>query len=439
MEQLYKKGFLSFRPVLDLNNQLSIDAYLERKNSRVGLQNVFHVENSLKSLNDDELEEKMEEIIADSEFASLLNENGEIQVGDSLYKYTDSGLYFVHINDEDHLNRYLEENRSQLGLGTKSKSQLKLMRRVDELVDIDEKITRYRVIEDEPREPIAYTGGSSSNYVLSKLPAEFKNFEITNGRQTFFGGVFGKRRASHVYFSSHRRAKILYFNQKYLLASRLGIEVKYQKKGTGIWSAYKADELAIGINQAFFALDYKTSQMPSIPKCVIKYDGKAYSDNYQIIPQNHDSNAPNWPFKDSEISISLNVPMYGWVEENYTPEQMNNMLWGYAYSYAEGLMTKLQKPMPEKISMVGVSSSMIYINYMDVAYRDTHTRKIKRIFNQEFQTPKVVLGFTNNGAVEFKEISGLPDLMSAKTINLDFYGGARRGTKWMGKRMIFAD
>lgn len=28
----------------------------------------------------------------------LNNENDEIQVGDSLYKYSESGLYFVHIN-----------------------------------------------------------------------------------------------------------------------------------------------------------------------------------------------------------------------------------------------------------------------------------------------------------------------------------------------------
>lgn len=76
---------------------------------------------------------------------------------------------------------------------------------------------------------------------------------------------------------------------------------------------------------------------------------------------------------------------------------------------------------------------------MDISYRRIHTRKIKRIFNREFQTPKIVLGFTNNGRVEFKEIGGLPKLMDATVINLDFYGGAKRGTTWMGKRMILSD
>ncbi|WP_421920481.1 hypothetical protein [Marinifilum sp.] len=88
-----------------------INNYLQKRNNRPVLQNVIPKTDKLKSSNEEDINEELETLVADDEFASLLNENGEIQVGDSLYKYTESGLYFVHINDEEHLKEYLAKNK----------------------------------------------------------------------------------------------------------------------------------------------------------------------------------------------------------------------------------------------------------------------------------------------------------------------------------------
>ncbi|WP_321295298.1 hypothetical protein [Marinifilum fragile] len=436
-QKLYKSDFLSFRPIFNSNDIEQTQALLAEYKERPTFTNVFQTTSNLKSKSTEDIFDSTKAIIADDEFAAFLNENGEIQIGDTLYKYTESGLYFIHIKDEDHLNKYLSQNKSSISNELIEDNKTKKAA-LTEQVKIDDKITRFRVIDNELREPIGSTGGGSTPYVLKKLPKEFKDFPETSGRQTWLGGIFGDRRAAHAYFSSHRRVKVMYFNQRYLIASRLGIEVKYQKKGTGIWSSYKADELALGINQAFFALDYKTSNFQKVPKSIIFYNDHAYNDHFQIIQQTQNIGTPKFPFQD-EVSITINLPLYGWNAYSYSPEAINNMVWNIAFNQIENLMKSLQKPMPEKISVVALSPEKLYINHIDLSYRKYNSRYIKRIFNREFQTPTIILGYNNAGQIQFKEIGGLPDLMKASAINLDFYGGAKRGDTWKGYRMIFKD
>lgn len=426
-DNLYSNDFLSFRPILNEDDEVRIGNYLQKRNSRPFLENVFNDNNQLKNSNEEELQGKLEELISDDELAALLNQNGEIIIGDTLYKYTEDGLYFIHINKEDHLNKYLKKHGID---GTVKRARMEDR----EIVNIDDEIRRFRPI-DEDRGYSGSGGYRSTNYIVNSLPEQFKDFPVTSGRQTFLGGIFGDRKVAHAYFSSHRRVKVMFLNQRYLIASRLGIKVKYQKKGTGAWWRYKADELAIGINQAFFALDHKTPNLPKLPRSTYYYNGRAYNENYNEIRKSSQSGAPSMPFND-DISVTINLPLYGWYQETYTAESLNTLVWEQIGNQIKGLMKKLRKPMPEKISVVALSPSRMYINHMDVNIRKKNVRSIDRIFNREFQTPNIILGFNDTGGVNFKGISGLPDLMKASVIKLDFYGGARRGSTWKGFRMI---
>lgn len=436
MAELYDEGFLSFRPIIDTDDEARVNAYLETKNSRPKLKNVFNNKSKLKSLNEEEIEDELEDLIADDELACLINENGEIQVGDSLYKYTDSGLYIVHINDESHLNNYLEQDTTEIAQSIDSTNLTKRSRLDrEELCFIDDKIRRFRYWGRTTQYSSSYR--SNNNYVLKHLPKEFKDFPVTNGRQTFFGGIFGSRRAATANFSKRRRVKVLYVNQKYLLSSRVGIIVKYQRRKCRIWWRYKADELVAGINQAFFTLEYKVPNINTVPKTTLYYEGRVYNNYYRELHYNKNSGVPNIPFND-EISVNVNLPLLGWNKYNYTAEQMNNFAWDKAYKYVEGLMTKLRKPMPKSISVVAIGHNKVYINSMNLVYTKKNARYIKKFFNREYRTPDITLGFNDAGGMNIKKLK-LPELMDASTINLDFYGGARRGNEWKGFRMIYND
>ena len=56
----------------------------------------------------------IEEVIGDDTFAALLNSDGEIQVGEDVYKYTDVGLFIVKANKLDILKNYLTTNKTKI-------------------------------------------------------------------------------------------------------------------------------------------------------------------------------------------------------------------------------------------------------------------------------------------------------------------------------------
>ena len=120
LEKFYKKGFMPLYPHFKESDVDLIQEFSKRKKIKLNKQKIFKTtslkNNSSKSVpteidEDGELvEEYDDDLITDDEFASFLNDEREIIIGDSLYKFTYSGMFSVKKDKKIILDQYIEDN-----------------------------------------------------------------------------------------------------------------------------------------------------------------------------------------------------------------------------------------------------------------------------------------------------------------------------------------
>lgn len=101
LEEFYNQGFLSLRPPLTEETEEDIAVQYTDKIAR------FNDEYAELGLSDEEIKDRIDEtqfVIGSDLFAAFLNQDGEILVGNEIYKYTDAGLFFV---DEDNYDTFM--------------------------------------------------------------------------------------------------------------------------------------------------------------------------------------------------------------------------------------------------------------------------------------------------------------------------------------------
>ena len=87
--------------LIDLNNKGFNPINSERNTSEKDLNSYLSKGNYVS----------YENYIPDENFASLLNQSGEIEINDTIYKYTNIGLFFAHKKHEEELYKYLSKHK----------------------------------------------------------------------------------------------------------------------------------------------------------------------------------------------------------------------------------------------------------------------------------------------------------------------------------------
>ncbi len=438
-EELYNRDFLSLRPIANPDDINKVNSLLQAYKKRPTLKNVIHTKSTLKTTNPTDLFEETKNIISDDDFASLLNENGEIQIGDTLYKYTESGLYFVHVDDTEHLNVYLSEQQDQLSFNGNTK-RAEMMERE---IAIDDRIRRYRIPDSEPIRRSQWVP-KKPTYLSNEMQKIVSKWEATKGRQTTIAGWFGKRRVAYAYASKHRRAKLIYTNQDFKIWAKTGVEVKYQKKGSGIWWRYKADEIILGINEISYYTDVKVDYVERIPETTWYFENKAFNEHLVDITHGIDK-YPDLPFA-SKIKLVINLKkinlrkygIYNLDEKiTLTPNMLKKIAWDYLNTEFKKILKGLERDSKEanQISMVAFTGNRIYNMNFNFSEKRKNSRILKKIYSRKYQTP--VIAYDPSKKVKFKITPKVIDLINNKTVRVDFYGGIRRGDKWYGKRLYY--
>jgi hypothetical protein len=471
-EKLYEKGFRSHKPIVNPENEqlqakFSKEIMLKRQMRKSS-------SNSFSKTTSTENEENEEEFIADPLLASLVNENNEIIVNDTLYKFTkEKGLFFTHIKDSTYLFNFFKEDTEQSNK-TISKSAAtyrvapcEMRAEYGGVTRVDDRVSRYL----SPIEDDCYGGGGSGgggsgggNPPSSSQTTEEERIQQIinslpecdgNAGGNWFQNIFGKSYVCRNYFGSKHRIKTEFWDQSWLFYKSVGVLTKTQRKRFWIWWASKSDEIHLGINRILLKYNYKQPVITAINFAVpykfplYMYKGtiqtKQYSNgNYYV---NTAINVPEAkiPFFDFGNNSILNIyipnaPILGNTNINLTTQDITTQS-NIKALYKLGidfLKTKYGTgKIPKEFAVTyQKNTNEIEVLYFGERISATNENKIKKKF---YSDVSFVISAAWGDSTEKWKFNIKPAESAFRNYThyeLDFYGMARRGSTWKGNRMI---
>lgn len=476
-ESYYASGFRSHTPLVGEHNealqeQLSREIakrYSDRPKATTYGMNTTIAENYEEKIADNY---EKNQFIADPFFAAVVNQDHEIIVGDSIYKYTkDQGLFFAHRDDMDALISYVDNiTAPEETTFFRREDPCFLRQQYGGVTQVNDKISRY-VRRLEPEEDCfgGGGGGGGSPLPVPSVPEDVKinriinSLPICNGKSSsnWFQRLFGKNYVCRSYFDSKHRIKTEFWDQKWLIYTSVGIQVRTQRKRFWIWWASKSDEIHLGINRILLKYDFPQPEINSyshpelFPKKSNKnpiylWDGKFivnYSNNSlnfvetQIdLPNGH---LPFFDFKKKNI-LNIYIPkLYkkGKYNLNLTTDDILSQS-NIKALYQMGIDFLKSSPISNSGALntpFVVTYQRDYNNievlYFGERYKKNNDNYIKRKF---YSNVSFLMGavWNDSGGWSFNVKAPKSYFRKYKHYDLDFYGMARRGGTWRGNRII---
>lgn len=427
LSKKYQSGFIPAVPIVNDSDIKTIDM----------LESKIRAEKSWKMKSSTETQEssvEFDDIISDEAFASLINSDGEIQVGDSVYKYTDLGLFFVHKDQVEHLYNYLESISNHQKVANVFSSTLAINPIDCEgpvLMSVDDQISYFGLIEED----CGPTGGSTGNPPNNggnKTADEFiANLESCDTANGVFSFAFGtSKHCTDNFNNSDYRIKTKYWNQHYLLGRSIGISVKHQRKRLGIWWTISTWEIRLGINHVYFEYTVPNLSLDSVPKEVFYYNNNAFSNTGAYL-----SNQPlQLPFG-TDLAIQIDLTKYGLGSNEVTPQDLFKLAQKTLIPMGKNFLKDNFSTDLKGMTIFGLHNNKIVYTYVNESRSKSDAKDIKKMFDFQFQIG-AKYGTNGTSGFQFQNIN-LPNLYSYDEASIDIYGIGRRNSEWAGSRLIY--
>jgi hypothetical protein len=260
-DPLYQHGFYSLRPIVTLENEQMV------YNHYIKLRAIEITKNNAGKEGDDYFDylDDIEDIIGDDVFAAFLNEKGEIQIDDIIYKYTDVGLFFTKEEKMDDLKYFLElRNISEdLKIETAESSKIAIKNEYpdDGITLINPDLSYYKLLYVDTDSGSGGGGGytPTPSYPNSSDPSYYaflNTLQYCQPSSGLFGNLFGDNNVCIDHYENRRRVKTKAFNYNYLIVYHMGVKVHHQFRGwTGLWRTEAANEIRLVVEAAQFEYD----------------------------------------------------------------------------------------------------------------------------------------------------------------------------------------
>ncbi|QDH80978.1 hypothetical protein FKX85_18780 [Echinicola soli] len=453
-EKYYESGFRSHRAIVSPENE--------------SLQAKFSAEYKLKrrteGLSVDDSEES--ELIADPYLASFVNDNNEIIVNDTLYRFTEEGLFFSHVKDSVDLFDYLNDAKKSGSFGNKVDPCI-MVRMETGVSSVDKGV--YKFIAPAPYE--CGTGGGSGGYspipsypqtsAEEKLQERINSLIRCNDHSNWIFEPFGKRKFCLNYFDDKHRIKTEFWDQDYKFYKSVGVLAKTQRRRFGVWWASESDELHLGINRIL--LKYKFPE----PKIKIKQPSSLFSTDFKAplylyggrFKARESQINQGLYFVDVQIDVTENVlPFFKIETSNILNIYIPNLpvIDGYKLKLTtEDITSKSNIKELYKMGTDFISSQInsgnpnqpfavtyqksdkeIETIYFDERYSVTNENKIKRIFYEDASF-QLFAGWGSAKGWKYTVKPAENSFIDYTHYEVDVYGLARRGNAWKGSRLIF--
>lgn len=449
-EKFYEKGFLPLEPIVNENNTYLIEDVISKKKLRAKKNEYIDLSN----------------LIGDKNFAAFINDEGEIIVDGSLYKFTPRGLFFGKLEDskrvrEVALRSYKKARRIEVCELRESEGGIR---------EMEPEVFRYIAPLDEYGcGGGGYSGGGGSTGGTTTTTSDpktdraalfeiIKNLDVvSNPNDNWFQNIFGEYKYAHKYFSNRDyRFELDYHNQSYLVYRSLGIEAETHKKGWFWWNNVDSDEIILGVNKIHAVLyDLPKPKIETLtldevfPNSNPRNPVYIHNDSFKIenngvyepvsIKVLANKGVPYFKYHDDAILNIYIGEVLGYTvdkEINYNVLSDSNIKAVYklgvdyfkrqANSQREDFFVTVQK-----------SATEVDLLYFNEFKRRYNTDEVQRDIVSEFAGQ--VSADVIDGKYKTDWVKTVKDLLTGEAFvgkyrfkELDFYGIARRGNEWRG-------
>ena len=472
----YNEGFMPLYPHFKEEDVEKLVNFSNRKSDR--LQNILSINPQSRSntssiaANKDFAGEFDDDLISDDEFASILNDNREIIVGDTLYKYTYSGVFSVHKSEKELLDNYIRDNNLEFDIPDPillKRGSTKLTAQITKEVP-----TMQRILLQEcgsPNNNISEffnedcngggggSGGSQGGsnppvdhtQSLVNLIADLDACETLNGFLNSGLGLLGVSKKCYSNFDSSYRTKTKYWKENYLIWNSIGVKVKHQKKGwTGLWRAQNTDEVALSISQATFKYKIDIPSFPQsyAPQKLYFFENKVFNNQSQIINYQNGYQKPPFPNIPLVSEVIVTEFLSDFPGHDLSVDKMRELFYQGVWEGAKQIVQLYKNRQPKNVTHIIYTPTVVYLNYVDLEKRVLNTEKIVNRLDYNFG-----LGFKFNVNVDAQgnystDITSvgdalgniiIPRLYDYEDVKMDFVGAARKGNTWKGSRIVYTD
>ena len=231
IKDYYKQGFVPMT-LVDNADESDIETFVERRR-----ENLL----KLKPSKNENLFEN--EIILNQYFSSILSDKGELQVGDSIYRYTEKGLLITHISSRELLD-------DSLTYKTSANSKVKLY------IPNKKRIPDFRVypIDEGCEEPLeanefsmadeSYGCGRGGSRTIIPAP-DTSNYNVcVDSKSGWIDNIFGKSYVCEYKFNSSFKLRTIFEASDFYFFQDVYAQAKFkQKKWFGWFSNRDAEEV----------------------------------------------------------------------------------------------------------------------------------------------------------------------------------------------------
>lgn len=378
---------------------------------------------------EDELEFCLSDsIIADYEFAQLLNAAREIQVNDTVYKFFGNGVAFTKASNVKNLRLVDSEVESiaisedNVGVPLVLGKDVKFIPNAYAESECSEKDTRLPY----PNKPALTL---KNGVVLSPYDIRDVNYDDDGDGgwiHRLWGGIWGKNVLAIKKFNSRKRLRFGMYDQNYYIYANIGITMKMQKKVCGIWWNCKADEIRMG----WSAVELKYT-FPS-PVIDLFYPNASKEKDVSVAyPQwlKH-----NFPFK-NENSVLFYLPF-----STYSVKVKDiNSLVKSGVSAAANLGTKalvkvINETPESQRGVYSVDNSILYIAGPADEYEKKKVKTFDKKFYSKWFPGTYEVSFSYNGKLNVEDVSINKDA-DITLSSCVAYGAVKYNGKWLAARI----
>lgn len=407
-----------FQSLIDAQKQLCMSKFTQEQ---------------LDSINSDEddLEFCLEDsIIADYEFAQLLNSKREIQVNDTLYRYFGNGVAFTpsinarkmqEIDDEVANIKLTDQNiGKELSLSNNVKFIPFTYR-----VELSEASSQSTSFNDPRRESITLKNGIT---IPSEKIRDVNYKSKGDGSWLFrtWNRIWGKNVLAINNFSKKRRLRLNFYDQNYIVYANIGTSIRMQKKKIGRWWHCKAEELRLG----WTAIELKHT----LPKPMITYINPNIKPNLAKESDYPSFMRHNFPFKNEEVYLfHLPFPSYDLKVKNIN-SFLKSGIKKAAQEAPRLLQNLINNTKDEQRGLYSANKNVLYVvTGPEEIYKNKKHSIQKKFYAQWFPGEYLIgFGFANSFKLNSVKFDGGNSTKLSRGI---VYGAVKYNGEWLAARI----